>query len=197
MNSPIDFIVQPKEKRYNNTKQINGTELVLNTSVEDHKFVSREAIVKATPLAFETNIKPGDELIVHHNIFRRFYDVHGNEKNSKSYFKEDTYFCAIDQIFLHKQDKEWFATPGFCFVAPIKKEDEGLISTDVEEPLKGIVKYTDNSGFVTKEQLVGFTPHSEYEFIIDGNRLYRVPLKSISIHYDRKGNETEYHNSWL
>jgi hypothetical protein len=197
MNSPIDFIVQPKEKRYNNTKQIDGTELVLNTSVEDHKFVSREAIVKATPLAFETNIKPGDELIVHHNIFRRFYDVHGNEKNSKSYFKEDTYFCAIDQIFLHKQDKEWFATPGFCFVAPIKKEDKGLISTDVEEPLKGIVKYTDNSGFVTKDQLVGFTPHSEYEFIIDGNRLYRVPLKSISIHYDRKGNETEYHNSWL
>ena len=197
MNSPIDFIVQPKEKRYNNTKQIDGTELVLNTSVEDHKFVSREAIVKATPLAFETNIKPGDELIVHHNIFRRFYDVHGNEKNSKSYFKEDTYFCAIDQIFLHKQDKEWFATPGFCFVAPIKKEDEGLISTDVEQPLKGIVKYTDNSGFVVKEQLVGFTPHSEYEFIIDGNRLYRVPLKSISIHYDREGNETEYHNSWL
>ena len=197
MNSPIDFIVQPKEKRYNNTKQIDGTELVLNTSVEDHKFVSREAIVKATPLAFETNIKPGDELIVHHNIFRRFYDVHGNEKNSKSYFKEDTYFCAIDQIFLHKQDKEWFATPGFCFVAPIKKEDEGLISTDVEEPLKGIVKYTDNSGLVVKEQVVGFTPHSEYEFIIDGNRLYRVPLKSISIHYDREGNETEYHNSWL
>jgi len=197
MNSPIDFIVQPKEKRYNNTKQIDGTELVLNTSVEDHKFVSREAIVKATPLAFETNIKPGDELIVHHNIFRRFYDVHGNEKNSKSYFKEDTYFCAIDQIFLHKQNKEWFATPGFCFVAPIKKEDEGLISTDVEEPLKGIVKYTDNSEFVLKEQVVGFTPDSEYEFIIDGNRLYRVPLKSISIHYDREGNETEYHNSWL
>lgn len=197
MNSPIEFIVQPKEKRYNNTKQVNGTELVLNTSVEDYKFVSREAIVKAVPLAFETNIKPGDELIVHHNIFRRFYDVHGVEKNSKSYFKEDTYFCGMDQIFLHKQDDEWFAIHGFCFVAPIIKESKGLISTDVEEPLKGIVKYTDNSEFVLKEQVVGFTPDSEYEFIIDGNRLYRVPLKSISIHYDRKGNETEYHNSWL
>ena len=61
MNSPIEFIVQPKEKRYNNTKEVNGTELVLNTSVEDYRFVSREAIVKAVPLAFETNIKPGDE----------------------------------------------------------------------------------------------------------------------------------------
>ena len=109
MNSPIEFIVQPKEKRYNNTKEVNGTELVLNTSVEDYKFVSREAIVKAVPLAFKTNIKPGDELIVHHNIFRRFYDVHGVEKNSKSFFKEDTYFCGMDQIFLHKQSEEWFA----------------------------------------------------------------------------------------
>ena len=197
MNSPIEFIVQPKEKRYNNTKKIGDTDLILNTSVEDHKFVSREAIVKAVPLAFETNIKPGDELIIHHNVFRRFYDIHGKEKNSKSYFKEDTYFCAVDQIFVHKQNNEWYAMPGFCFVAPIIKESKGLLSTEVEEPLKGIVKYTDNSGFVLKEQVIGFTPHSEYEFIIDGNRLYRVPLKSISIHYDREGNETEYHNSWL
>lgn len=197
MNSPIEFIVQPKEKRYNNTKKIGDTDLILNTSVEDHKFVSREAIVKAVPLAFETNIKPGDELIIHHNVFRRFYDVQGKEKNSKSYFKEDTYFCAVDQIFVHKQNNEWYAMPGFCFVAPIIKESKGLLSTEVEEPLKGIVKYTDNSGFVLKEQVIGFTPHSEYEFIIDGNRLYRVPLKSISIHYDREGNETEYHNSWL
>lgn len=117
MNSPIDFIVQPKETRYNNTKKVGDQDLILNTSVEDHKFVSREAIVKAVPLAYETNIKPGDEVIIHHNIFRRFYDVHGNEKNGKAYFKEDTYFCPIDQIFLHKQNNEWQAMPDFVLLS--------------------------------------------------------------------------------
>jgi hypothetical protein len=50
---------------------------------------------------------------------------------------------------------------------------------------------------IHKEDLVGFTPSSEYEFIVDGERLYRVPTNSISIKYERQGTETEYNPSWL
>ncbi|NVM20025.1 MAG: hypothetical protein HWN80_20155, partial [Candidatus Lokiarchaeota archaeon] len=50
----------------------------------------------------ETEIKPGDEIIVHHNVFRRFYDVRGNEKNSRSYFEEDMYFVKPDQLYAYK-----------------------------------------------------------------------------------------------
>ena len=197
MNSPLEFIIQPKNKRYNNTKKVDDVELVLNTSMEDHNFVSREAIVKAIPIGYKTNVEPGDELIVHHNIFRRFYDIHGNEKNGKSYFEEDKYFCGLDQIFLHKKQDEWKAMPGFCFVQPIVNDKESKFDTDHEAPLKGIVKYVDGSDAIHKEELVGFTPHSEYEFVIDGKKLYRVPLKSISIKYERKGNEVEYNPSRL
>ena len=49
---------------------------------------------------------------------------------------------------------------------------------------------------IYKEDLVGFTPSSEYEFIIDGERMYRVPTNSISIKYERQGNEKEYNPSW-
>ena len=47
-----------------------------------------------------------------------------------------------------------------------------------------------------KEELVGFTPNSEYEFIIDGERLYRVLNKFITIKYEYQGNEEEYNPSW-
>mgnify|MGYP000126419806 CR=1 FL=1 len=47
-----------------------------------------------------------------------------------------------------------------------------------------------------KEDLVGFTPSSEYEFIVDDERMYRVLTNSISIKYERQGNETEYNPSW-
>jgi len=80
MNSIYSFIIKPKEKRYNNTKKVQNKNLILNTSIEDHNFVSRSAIVISVPKAFNTNIKPGDEIIVHHNVFRRFYDIQGNEK---------------------------------------------------------------------------------------------------------------------
>jgi len=40
-------------------------------------------------------------------------------------------------------------------------------------------------------------PSGEYEFIIDGERLYRVLTKFITIKYEREGTETEYNPSWL
>ena len=92
MQSLFNFIVQPKNKRYENEVDINGKKLIINTTMDDHKYVSRVGIVKSLPKVGETNIKVGDEVIVHHNVFRRFYNMKGKEKNSTSYFKEDLYF---------------------------------------------------------------------------------------------------------
>ena len=44
--------------------------------------------------------------------------------------------------------------------------------------------------------VVGFTPSSEYEFVIDNNRLYRMTTRDIAIKYENKRNETEYNTSW-
>ena len=38
-------------------------------------------------------IKEGDEIVIHHNVFRRYYDIKGKEKNSSKYFKDNLYFC--------------------------------------------------------------------------------------------------------
>ena len=197
MNSIYSFIIKPKENRYNNTKKIQNKNLILNTSIEDHKFVSRNAIVVSVPKAFKTNIKVGDEIIVHHNTFRRFYDVRGNEKDSSNYFRDNLYFCYIDQIFLYKRNDKWHTPPGFCFVKPIHSLNN--LTEDKEEPLTGVLKHvgSDLRDFnLDNDDLIGFTPNSEYEFIIDNERLYRVPINSISIKYGRKGSEVEYNPKW-
>ena len=192
MNSPFDFIISPKGSRYNNSAEVGDKTLILNTEVFNHQYVNRTAKVVSTPLNNPTEIQEGDEIIVHHNIFRRWHDVKGREKNSRSYFKDNLYFVKEDQIFLYKRDDQWNSLEGYCFVKPIRTL-EGL-DIRKERPLIGIVKYTD--GTVEKGDLVGFRPSSEYEFVIDGERMYRVLSNFITIKYEYQGDEEEYNPGW-
>ena len=197
MRSVYNFVVKPKGGRYNNAKKIGDSELILNTEIFNHQYVNREAVVVSTPIVGETDIKPGDEFIVHHNVFRRWHNMKGIEKNSRSYFNEETYLIAPDQIFLLKycasfNDNKWRAPYGYCFVKPLKAVNEFNIES--ERPLQGIVKYSD--GTVNVGDLVGFKPSSEYEFVIDGERLYRVLSNFITIKYEYQGDEEEYNPSW-
>ena len=193
MKSLYNFIVTPIGERYNNKKQVNGKELILNASVEDHKYVNRQAKVISTPtIGKDLGIKPGDIVITHFNVFRRWYDIKGKEKNSRSYFNEKTYLVNYDQIFLYKTKNKWLAPNGYCFVKPLKAVDK--FNTKLEKPLQGIVKYSD--GTVKINDLVGFRPNSEYEFIVDGEKLYRVLSNFITIKYEYQGNEETYNPSW-
>ena len=192
MKAPFDFVIEPKGNRYNNVKKVGDKDLIINTEIFNHQFVNREAIVKSVPTAYKTKIKPGDTIITHHNVFRRWLDVKGREKNSRSFFNENTYLIKEDQIFLYKRNNKWKATDGYCFVQPIKQRNS--LDVETEEQCVGIVKYTDDVNEIG--DLVGFTPFSTYEFIIDGKRLYRVMNKFITIKYEYQGNEEAYNPSW-
>ena len=76
---------------YNNSIRVDNKELILNTEIFNHQYINRHAKIIATPLLFQSPLKVGDEVIVHHNIFRRWTDVKGREKNSRSFFNENTY----------------------------------------------------------------------------------------------------------
>jgi len=192
MKAPFDFVIEPKGNRYNNTTNVGSSELILNTEIYNHQFVNRQAIVKSVPTAFKSEIQSGDVIVTHHNVFRRWHDVKGKERNSRSFFNENTYLVKEDQIFLYKRNGEWKAPKGYCFIQPIKETD--VLGIEKERSCIGIVKYTD--GTYEKEDLVGFMPFSTYEFIIDGKRLYRVITKFITIKYEYQGNEEEYNPSW-
>ena len=191
MNAYKDFIIEPIGDRYNNSVRVDNKELVLNTEIYNHQYINRLAKVIATPLLFQSPLKVGDEIIVHHNIFRRWNDVKGREKNSRSYWKDNKYIISKDQIYLYKRNN-WIAMPGFSFVKPLKAISK--FNVESERPLIGIIKYSD--GKFNEKDLVGFRPNSEFEFIINGEKLYRVMNNFITIKYEYQGNEEEYNPSW-
>jgi len=188
MKGLFNFLIKPKGKRYNNTND----KLILNTNISNHLNVNRKAIVIATPKSLKTNIKKGDEIIVHHNVFREWYNQHGKRSNSSNYINDELYHCPLDQIYLYKVNKQWVAVDGFCFVYPIVNKDK--FKSNIEKPNVGIVKYTD--GVFKKGDLVGFIPNIEHEFVIDNELLYKINNNFISIKYEYQGNEEKYNPSW-
>ena len=197
MKSVYNFVVTPKGERYNNTKKLDDGELILNTEIYNHQYVNREAVIISIPIIGNTDIKPGDTVIVHHNVFRRWHNIKGIEKNSRSYFDEKTYLVNYDQIFLLKykvsyDDNKWYAPQGYCFIKPLKAVNQ--FNIDLERSNIGVVKYSD--GTVKEGDLIGYKPNTNSEFIVDGERLYRVLSNLITIKYGYQGNEETYNPSW-
>jgi len=192
MKPLYDYVIKPLGNRYNNSIEVEGGKsLILNTEIFNHGYINRKAIIISTPIDNVHNLQEGQEIIVHHNVFRRWSNVKGIEKNSRGFLKEDEYLVNPDQIYMYKA-LDWKCINGYTFVKPLKNKDK--FSVEVERPLVGIVKYSDGTFLPT--QLVGFRPSSEFEFTIDGERLYRVMNNFITIEYEYQGDEKEYNPSW-
>jgi|TARA_R100000781_G_scaffold66100_1_gene41565 uncharacterized protein YneR len=197
MKSLFDFIVEPYGQRYNNKVEVGDKSLIINTQVETFKSVNNIAKVIEVPISYKTPIKKGDLIMIHHNVFRRWYNIKGEEKNSKSYFKDNLYFVQQDQIYLYKRKDKWKSFGDRCFIAPLRDEVE--IHNWLEQNLIGVLKYG-NSALealeITEGDVIGYKPFGEFEFIVDGKRLYCMKSNDIVIKYERQGNEVEYNPSW-
>jgi hypothetical protein len=185
MQSPFYFIVKPREgKRYNNTKEIGGIDLIVNTSEEDFRFSNREADVVELPIGYKGPIKVGDKLLVHHNVFKFYNDMKGRRKSGKSFFKEDLFFIDDEQFFMFHNGTDWQAYDRYCFVKPIKPEESFIYKPIEEEPLMGVMVYPNEylmSKGIKAGDKVCFKPDSEYEFIVDEEKLYRIYDHQITI----------------
>ena len=182
MRSVYDFIIKPVGKRYD---------------IESFKHVNNIAEVVETPVAFATSIKKGDLIIVHHNVFRVFYDMKGIKKNSRSFLKDDLFFCAVDQIYLYKRKDTWKSFGDRCFVAPVKNKD--ILSAEKVADLIGILKIGNSSlkgSGINPGDVIGFTPGSEWEFVVDNQLLYCMKSNDIVIKYEFDRNEEEYNSRW-
>jgi len=197
MNSLYKFIITPLNRRYDNEIEVDGKKLIINSSVEEFTFISRQAKVVSIPTEYETKIKVGDTLIVHHNIFRRWFDQKGNERNSSSYFKEDLYFAQPDQIYLYKRNNKWKTFGDYCFVKPIKNDNP--LDNVIDKKFVGILKY--GNEYLTAQEvnpgdLISFPPKREWEFVVDKELLYCMKSTNIIIKHEYEGHETEYNPRW-
>lgn len=199
MKSVFSFIVKPVGERYDNKVDIDGKELIINTKIESFKSVNNLAEVIEVPLAYSTDIKKGDLIIIHHNVFRRFYDIKGKQKDSRSYFIDGLYFCDMDQIYLYKSNEEdkWKTFGDRCFIKPLNNTSH--LSIKKERELIGILKYGNyslNKLKINEGDLVGYLPQGEFEFVVDKQLLYCMKSNDIVIKYEYKGDEVEYNPLW-
>ena len=188
MRSVFNFIIE-SNKRYNNSKDIEGKELILNTEISerDYMYTNRIGVVKAIPAIIKTPIKPGDSVILHHNVFRRWIDIRGKEKDSSSRIQENDYMVAPDQIYAYKRNGEWKCLDEYCFVKPIKEDSKWSVLR--EQKLLGELVYSNEylkSLGLSVGDVVGFTPNSEYEFNVDNQKLYRVLSNQVTVKYGSK-----------
>jgi len=193
VRSIYNFIITPLKERYENEVEIEDKKLIVNTSIENHIYISKRAKVISLPAAYNTEIKIGDTVYVHHNLFRRWYDQKGRERNSSTYFKDDLYFCNPEQIYMYNNNSHL----DYCFIKPILDTDS--LDAKKEKELFGIVKYS-NSNLINKNikegDLISFSPESEFEFLVNGERLYCMKSNDIILKHGHKGNEKEHNPSW-
>jgi hypothetical protein len=183
MRSPYYFIVEPLGDEYQNEVEIAGKKIIVNSTLENHKHVNRIARIVFTPDRYEGNISVGDTIVVHHNVFRIYYDMKGRPKKSPNYFKNNLYFIDESQFYLYNNNGEWKSVGNYCFVKPIEIENSYLYEDGFEKNT-GIVVYGNNSLYelgVKEGDKINFTRDSEYEFFINGEIVYRMRTNDICV----------------
>jgi co-chaperonin GroES (HSP10) len=169
MRAPFSFIVSPRNgDRYDN---VSKSGLILSASKEDHKTTNRYAVVNETPNNYRGPISKGDQVIVHHNVFKYHSDMKGREKSHWGFLGDNNFSVTDSLMFAYVKQGVLTPLDGYLFVRP-DKDNTGEI-VHINESLT-------NKGFSVGD-IISYTPHSSYEFKIDDEVLYRVREPNITM----------------
>ena len=183
MKAPFNYIISTTH-RYNNT---TDSGLVINTEIteRDGEFVNRVGTVVGTPLMDGLNIPMGSKVIVHHNTFRRWYDVRGNERNGASFWNENEYIVDQDLIYAYDSGDGWVSCDRFAFIKPL---EDRIGVLEHRRKFTGHV-CIGNEFSPPVGSLIAYAPDSDYFFEIDGEKMYRVYIKDICILFNESKRE--------
>ena len=85
---------------------------------------------------------------------------------------------------MYNDGQVWNAYDKYCFVKPLPAIDSYIKKPFSEEPLMGTMMYPNDyllSQGVKHGDVVCFVPDSEYEFNIDGEKMYRMYDHQITV----------------
>jgi hypothetical protein len=176
-------LIKPLGQEYNNTKEINGITLIQNTSIEDVDYVNRIGVVVSS--RENSDLIEGDLVVTHHNVFRTYYDMKGNKRKSNEFIRDNLYLVYDDKIYMYKRDDKWNAYKDYCFIQPVDYEQDELLyrSDKTEEDHIGVIKYINHKELKPGDR-IAFTKNSEYKFIINDEKLYRMKNRDICIKFN-------------
>jgi len=178
---PDRFIVSPlNNEKFITEKQVGDKKMIINTSIEHAKDVNRIGVVQSLPLNYEGEIVVGDSVVLQHNIFRTFFDGQGLTRESDAHITGNLFQVLPELIYLIIRGEKRIPVSGYCFVEPIIENKKWI--GDVELQHQGIVKYSNDfleSIGVFSGDKIAFKTDSEYEFIINNERLYRMRTNCI------------------
>ena len=178
-------VVKPDGDRYNNIKKIGDKEFIENSVIneKDFRFTNRVGVIVA-PSRTTDVLQKGDKVIVKHNVFRKFNNIHGDLVDSGNYVKENTFTCFDDEMLAYNRDDKWIVLRFSCFIKPkIKKQTDGFVyETNVKEELVGTIfvnnPQLEEYGLKVGDEIL-FLPDSEYEFNINGEIVYHMKAQDV------------------
>ena len=88
-------------------KDIGDIQFITSVSQEDHMVSNRFATVVSLPMEYSGEIEAGDTLLVHHNVFKFYYDMQGRQKSGRSHLKDNLFLIDNEQFFLYKKKDKW------------------------------------------------------------------------------------------
>tara|TARA_Y100000401_G_scaffold78783_1_gene64349 strand:+ start:1120 stop:1701 length:582 start_codon:yes stop_codon:yes gene_type:complete len=177
-----DYFFVKVEKTTEDTVDINGTELIIDTSYDPMKLARQHGVVVETPTAFskgvKLDVKEGDTVYCHHFLVEKenevkFYeqdlvykihwsDVYCRERNGK--LKMLHYWNFVEQKMENEEDF---------------KTESGLITKPYMEEVKlhGYIRYMNDwmkkQGIKEGDEVI-FSENSEYDMNIMGKKLMRM-----------------------
>lgn len=180
------LIVELDEAYENEVEMSNKQSIIVNSTIESVAHISRKAkVIEAPDFVI---LKEGDEVIVHHNIFRLRNDTKGKVAPSNYDIGGNQYFVPLTEVFMYRRDSEWIALEPYVFIKPIplREGDEMLLGIKKEhkgrEHQKGTVafnnKHLESQGVKEGDEII-FSRYSEYEFNIEGEIFYKMQTKDI------------------
>ena len=183
----LHYIIVKSERTYNNTVNVGDLDYTVNVDIDDVSSINRTAEVVCAPDFM--NLKPGDEVIIHHNIMRE--SIHTNGSLDKGHFLigNGHYWLPVSEAIMKRNDEgNWETLHDFCFVQPIKEEVEELFAglKMLPENYKGYKNHRAILRIGNKKltdvkvgEEIMFAYNSQHEFIIDGELMYKCEVSDI------------------
>ena len=180
MKPLYQIVVVPKGQRYNNR---NESGLIMNATIDekDFSYTNRIGIVVEVPM-IDCPFKVGDEVLVHHNVFRQYWGFNTRLKTSGNDLNNGTFAVPRDSTFAYRRDGgDWVMTEDWILVEPKKKAPKEGIVYDLRDyaERRGTLAYGSVNGLEIGDE-VSFRPWSEYEFRIDDKRYYKMRQTDIT-----------------